>query len=155
MEEVATAFNEARGTIFPLLTRGVYDVQFSTLSRTRANELRERTEFHVYEHGKPTSYNVLSGGQRRRIDIGIMLVMTLAVAKWMGTPGVLGLLVLDEVFGFLDDSGAEGLVDALQQVQLVVPTIYTITHDPHLQALVPDVIRVVQDADGLSTVATM
>jgi len=152
VEEVATRFNAQRGNIFPLLTQGVYDVQFSTLSATRAGELRERTEFFVYERGQAVSYETLSGGQRRRIDIGIMLVLTLAVAEWMGVRGLLGLLILDEVFGFLDASGAEGLLAALGQVSEQVPTIYVITHDTHLQSMVPNMICVEQDSEGVSTV---
>ena len=152
VEEVAVRFNANRANIFPLLTQGIYDVQFSTLSKTRAGELREKTEFLVYEHGKPIPYGALSGGQRRRIDIGIMLVLTQAVAQWMGTRGVLGLLILDEVFGFLDASGAEGLLAALTQVKEQVPTIYVITHDTHLQSMVPNIIEVVQDANGISKV---
>lgn len=152
VEEVAARFNSSRADIFPLLTQGIYDVQFSTLSKTRAGELREKTEFVVYEHGKPILYNALSGGQRRRIDIGIMLVLTQAVAQWMGVHGVLGLLILDEVFSFLDDSGAEGLIAALGQITEQVPTIYVITHDTHLQSMIPAVIQVVQDEKGISKV---
>jgi len=152
VEEIAVLFNTNRSDIFPLLSQGVYDVQFSTLSKTRAGELREKTEFLVYEHGKLIPYGTLSGGQRRRIDIGIMLVLTQAVAQWMGTRGVLGLLILDEVFGFLDTSGAEGLLSALNQIAEVVPAIYVITHDTSLQSLVPNVIYVEQDAEGISEV---
>ncbi|KKK64813.1 hypothetical protein LCGC14_2980420, partial [marine sediment metagenome] len=152
VEEIATLFNANRSDIFPLLTQGIYDVQFSTLSKTRAGELREKTEFLVLERGKPVLYHALSGGQRRRIDIGIMLVLTQAVAAWMGTRGILGLLILDEVFGFLDTSGAEGLLAALRQIKEHVPTIYVITHDTNLQALMPETIQVTQDDQGISRI---
>lgn len=152
VEEIATLFNQHRGQVFPLLSQGVYDVQFSTLSKTRGGELREKTEFLIFERGHQVPYAGLSGGQRRRIDIGIMLVLAYAVAKWMNTPGVLGVLLLDEVFGFLDASGAEGLVAALQQINDTIPTIYTITHDTHLQSLIPSGITVVQGEDGISRV---
>lgn len=152
VEEIAVLFNDERANIFPMLTQGVYDVQFSTLSKTRKGEAREKTEFQIFEHGVLIPYGILSGGQRRRIDIGIMLVLVQAVSRWMGIRGVLGLLILDEVFGFLDANGAEGLLAALQQVAEQVQTIYVITHDTHLQSMVPDVIRVEQNADGISTV---
>ena len=152
MEEIAALFNKNRGEIFPVLTQGVYDVQFSTISRTRANEAREKTEFLVFQHGEQIPYGALSGGQRRRVDIGIMLVMAQSVAEWMGVPGILGVLVLDEVFGFLDASGAEGLLEALQQVQKQIPTIFAVTHDSALQSMFPQVVRVQQDERGISTV---
>jgi AAA domain-containing protein/calcineurin-like phosphoesterase family protein len=150
MEEVAAVFNAARGEVFPALTQGVYDVQLSVTSRTKGGELRERTEFLVFERGQEVPYASLSGGQRRRVDVGVMLVLVRAVAEWMQAPGVLGMLVLDEVFGFLDASGAEGLADALRVVQERVPAVYAVTHDPQLQALFPAIVRVEQGADGVS-----
>lgn len=154
MEEIAGAFNRTRGKILPLLTQGIYDVQFSTVSRTRSGELRERTEFQVTQHGLPIPYEALSGGQRRRVDLGIMLVLVLAVSEWMRVPGILGLLVLDEVFERMDGSGAEGLMDALRQVQEVIPCIYNVTHDVNLQSMFPEVVHVQQDADGVSRIVS-
>lgn len=152
MDEVAGAFNATRGFIIPALTQGVYDVQFSTLSRTKSGEARERTEFQVYERGKLVPYEALSGGQRRRIDVGVMLVLVKAVANWMQVPGVLGLLVLDEVFGFLDASGAEGLMEALREMREVVPTIFVVSHDAALQSLFSQVLVVEQDQNGVSRI---
>lgn len=152
LDEIAGLFNECRGAIFPALTQGVYDVQFSTLSRTKGGEARERTEFQVFERGEAVPYSALSGGQRRRIDVGVMLTLVKAVSKWMQVPGALGLLVLDEVFGFLDNSGAEGLMEALREMQEQIPAIFVVSHDAQLQALFPEVITVVQDSNGISRV---
>lgn len=154
VDEVAGLFNEVRGTIFPALTQGVYDVQFSTLSQTKQGEWRERTEFQVYQRGQLVPYPALSGGQRRRVDVGVMLTLVKAVSKWMQVPGILGLLVLDEVFGFLDGSGAEGLMEALRELQEQIPAIFVVSHDPQLQALFPEVIVVEQNQDGVSRVLT-
>jgi DNA repair exonuclease SbcCD ATPase subunit len=79
-----------------------------------------------------------------------MLTLVKAVSRWMRVPGVCGLLVLDEVFGFLDASGAEGLVEALREVQEVIPAIFVVTHDAQLQALFSQVLVVEQDAQGVS-----
>lgn len=152
VDEVAALFNKTRGMIFPALTQGVYDVQFSTLSQTRAGEWREKTEFQVYEHGQLVPYAALSGGQRRRIDVGVMLTLVKAVSEWMQVPGVLGMLVLDEVFGFLDASGAEGLMEALREVQLQIPKIFVVSHDAQLQAMFSDTLIVEQDDRGISRV---
>lgn len=154
VDQVAGLFNNVRGSIFPALTQGVYDVQFSTLSQTKAGEVRERTEFVIYERGQPIPYAALSGGQRRRIDVGVMLTLVKAVSTWMQVPGMLGILVLDEVFGFLDGSGAEGLMEALREMQSQITSIFVVSHDPQLQALFPEVICVAQDSSGTSKVVT-
>ena len=154
VDEVARLFNDCRGTVFPALTQGVYDVQFSTLSQTKAGEWREKTEFQVFERGVPVPYAALSGGQRRRVDVGVMLTLVQAVAEWMQVPGMLGLLILDEVFGFLDASGAEGLMEALREVQGRIPAVFVVSHEPQLQALFPDTIVVSQGADGVSRISS-
>jgi DNA repair exonuclease SbcCD ATPase subunit len=150
LDEVATAFNQTRGLIIPVLTQGVYDVQFTTRSQTKGGNWRERTAFLIFEHGKPIPYEALSGGQRRRIDVGVMLTLVTVVSHWMQAPGVLGVLVLDEVFSFLDASGAEGLMEALREVQTAVPAIFAISHDPELQALFDQTVTVQQDVFGVS-----
>lgn len=151
MEEIAAAFNETRSRVFPLLTRGVYDVQFSATSTVRSGELREKTEFVVWYRGEPVPYASLSGGQRKRVDLGVMLTLVLAVAQRQRVPGVLGLIIFDEVFDHLDDDGSECLYTVLEQeVTRTVPAVYAITHDAHLQSLFPRVLRVEQDEAGVS-----
>jgi len=152
MDGVAAMFNQERGAIFPALTQGVYDVQFSTRSKTKAGEWRERTEFQVFEQGKPITYAALSGGQRRRIDVGVMLTLIKVVSKWLQVPGCLGVLVLDEVFGFLDASGAEGLSEVLREVQEQVPVVFVVSHEPQLQALFANTIVIQQDERGISRI---
>lgn len=148
LEGIAASFNQLRPRIFPLLTRGIYDVQFSTTSSTAEGEAREKTAFIIRDRGALVSYEVLSGGQRRRIDLGVMLTLALAVAQTRRVPGVLGMLILDEVFGGLDTH--EELYETLVQVQKVIPSIYAITHHPDLQSLFPTTLLVRQDAHGVS-----
>lgn len=153
LEEVAAEFNRLRSDVFPLLTHGTIDVQFSTTSETRKGEARERTEFQVALNGESVPYETLSGGQRRRVDLGVMLTLAAANAATRGVPGVLGVLIFDEVFDYLDSDGAEGLLDALQEVNQIVPNIYVITQDNEMKSLFPQVIEVVQDKQGISRIA--
>lgn len=150
LEGIAAEFNQIRSVIFPLLTRGIYDVQFSTTSQTAEGEAREKSAFVIRDRDALVGYESLSGGQRRRVDLGVMLTLALAVAKTRQVPGVLGMLILDEVFGFLDSDGVEALYETLDQVQMVIPCIYAVTHDPDLQSLFRNVILVRQDQQGVS-----
>lgn len=150
LEEVATEFNKVRQDIFPVLTEGVFDVQFSTTSRTQAGELREKTEFVIRKNGQEVTYDSLSGGERRRVDLGVMLTLALANARMRGTHGVLGLLVFDEVFGYLDTEGREALVPALEEATGVVPSIYVITQDDDMKSLFPQILQVRKHDNGIS-----
>ena len=152
LEEVASEFNQVRGMILPLLTNGIIDVQFSTTALTRSGELREKTDFIILYDGESVSYNSLSGGQRRRVDLGVMLTLAVANAKSRGVSGVLSMLVFDEVFDYLDSDGAEGLFAALNEVQQIIPSVYVITQDSDMRSLFTQSIDVVQDAKGISTI---
>ncbi len=152
LEEVASEFNQVRGMILPLLTNGIIDVQFSTTALTRSGELREKTDFIILYDGESVSYNSLSGGQRRRVDLGVMLTLAVANAKSRGVSGVLSMLVFDEVFDYLDSDGAEGLFAALTEVQKIIPSVYVITQDSEMRSLFTQSIDVVQDAKGISTI---
>lgn len=154
LDEIADAFNRKRKEIFPLLTHGVYDVQFSTTSKTQKGETREKTEFHVTQHGRPVEYGSLSGGQKRRVDVGVMLTLILANAHRQQVPGVLGLVVLDEVFDFLDSDGAETLSATLDQMTDTIPSIYVVTQNSDMQSMFPQTLLVEQGGDGASRIVS-
>lgn len=150
-DELAAEFNARRGRVFPTLTRGIYDVEFATTSTTQAGELRERIEFRVRQGGRSVPYANLSGGQRRRVDLGVLLTMTLAVSRIHGVAGTLGIMVLDEVTSYLDEDGEEALAETLAEyVEDVVPSVYVVSQDESMQALLGSTLVVEQDADGVS-----
>lgn len=149
MDQLAAQFNACRGQVFPVLTRGVYDVQFSTTSETQKGELRERTEFQVYQKGVRVPYANLSGGQRRRLDLGVLLTMTMAASRSYGITGAFGVLFLDEVDAFLDEDGAEAMAEVLEEYD-AVKSRWVVSQDPRLQSLFSSVYMVEQDEKGVS-----
>lgn len=82
----------------------------------------------LFISGVPCDYADLSGGERTRFDVAMLL----ATARLAGPGG----LFFDEVFDPLDDEGLEGiaalLTDLAQTRQLMV-----VTHNPRMTALVP------------------
>lgn len=155
IDEIAAAFNQIRSLIFPTLTGGVYDAQFATTSQTKEGEAREKTDFVIRNREALVTYESLSGGERRRIDLGVMLTLILAVARTRRVPGILGLLVLDEVVSFLDEDGVEALYETLLEVQKTIPSIYVITHISELKSLFEKSILIEQDQHGVSRLITV
>lgn len=155
IEDFVTLFNKHRGRIFPVLTRGKYDVQMSAISTTQSGDEREKAEYRVFQDGKEVAYNALSGGQRRRVDLGVLLTTTLAASKAHGIPGALGILILDEVASYLDSDGAEALAETLVEYSPdVVPSVYVVSQDMSHKALYDDVMRVEQDENGISRIVS-
>jgi len=75
------------------------------------------------------SYRDTSGGERRRLDIAILLAIAEVAQAGSGQEG--GTLFFDEVFDALDEEGVEAVsstLTALAQDRCVV----VITHNPHL-----------------------
>ncbi len=97
------------------------------------------------EHGQ--GYRGSSGGERRRIDIALMLALAEIAGAAFGLPP--GTLFFDEVLDALDDDGVERAVDVLEELgrdRCVV----VITHSKLLQAAVrpTSVIRVTAGVVG-------
>lgn len=154
MDDLAAVFNQERGRVFPSLTRGHYDVQFATTSETQRGEVRERTEFRIFKDGERVPYANLSGGQRRRLDLGVLLTMTLAASRIHGIHGTLGWAVMDEVTDHLDEDGRESLAETLVEfAESAVPSVLIVSQDADMQALFSQTLTVVQDERGVSRIA--
>lgn len=90
--------------------------------------------------GKKTSYSSFSGGERRRIDIIIILSLMRFI---MTSSGVCtNLLVFDEIFEHLD---AHGIGCALDSIDALFPesqSIYVISHNDALKSRFSSIVKV-------------
>jgi len=125
----------------------------SAVSRTQSGELREKAEYRVFKDGKEVPYEALSGGQRRRVDLGVLLTTTLAASKSNQIPGAMGIMILDEVCSYLDSDGAEGLADTLREYSPeIIPTVFIVSQSLEHKALYENIIQIKQDENGISRV---
>jgi DNA repair exonuclease SbcCD ATPase subunit len=92
----------------------------------------------VHGAGGGHGYHAASGGQRRRIDVALMLALAEVASAAHGAAG--GTLFFDEVFDALDRSGVEAVCAVLEEVAATRPVVL-ITHSPLLQeALSPSAV---------------
>lgn len=92
------------------------------------------------------NYENLSGGERQRADLAIQFSLRDLLINSMGFR--CNLLVLDEGFDNLDDSGVSALIDVISQIK-EVDSIFTITH--HTMSLPFDkTIHVVKGIDNIT-----
>ncbi len=79
------------------------------------------------------SYKSTSGGERRRVDVALLLALGEVAAAARG--GVPGTLFFDEVFDCLDDAGIEAIGDVLAELAKA-RCVVVITHSkPLIQRL--------------------
>jgi exonuclease SbcC len=95
----------------------------------------------MLEEGKPKP--VISGGEEDMANLVLRLAISQMVAERAGQP--LSLLVLDEIFGSLDEYRQHGVVQLLRGLADRFPQVILITHVEAVRDGVDRVVRVELD----------
>jgi exonuclease SbcC len=106
-------------------------------------ELDEQYSILVLEDGEPRP--VISGGEEDVANLVLRLAISQMVAERAGQP--LSLLVLDEIFGSLDESRRQHVVALLRRLADRFPQVILITHIESVRDSVDRVLRVVLDPE--------
>lgn len=91
------------------------------------------------------SYNTLSGGERRRVDIVLQLALRDLYKNQSNIN--FNLLVLDEALDYLDDIGVSSVLELLRSKSSFESTIIVVTHKNELPIDVDDMIQVEKDSE--------
>jgi exonuclease SbcC len=106
-------------------------------------ELDEHYAILVLEDGEPRP--VISGGEEDVANLVLRLAISQMVAERAGQP--LSLLVLDEIFGSLDEARRQHVVALLRRLADRFPQVILITHIESVRDSVDRVLRVVLDPE--------
>jgi len=112
-------------------------VKLSPQSTTAAGKVRDVIDFAVEGAGGGYGYKASSGGERRRIDIAILLALA-DVAVGQVAPD--STLFVDEIFDALDSEGVEATVAAVEELARE-RCVVIITHNPQLVDQLPSAQR--------------
>lgn len=112
-----------------------------TDGRYQEFELDENYRISVLDEGVPKQ--VISGGEEDVVNLALRLAISQMVAERAGQP--LSLLVLDEIFGSLDEHRRQGVVDLLRRIGDRFPQVILITHVESVREGADRVIRVLVD----------
>jgi exonuclease SbcC len=112
-------------------------------------ELDENYRLTVLEHGEPAP--VISGGEEDLTNLVLRLAVSQMIADRSGQP--LSLLVLDEIFGSLDDARRAHVLELLRALEGRFPQVVLITHIEGVREAVDRVLRVrFDEAEGAAIV---
>ena len=128
INNVLEYFNERCNYYVSYLTNSKYFVEFD-------QELTEKIE----TSGRLLSYISLSGGEKRKVNLAIML--GLKDLLLLTDKSHVDLLFFDEVAENIDEEGVQGLFQLLQEIKKN-KTIFIITHNKHLKTLLDSSKRV-------------
>mgnify|MGYP001356894579 CR=1 FL=1 len=98
-------------------------VRFTPMTTLKSGDIREKWDFEITGLG---DYSSCSSGQKRRLDIAVLLALSDLMAEQMGGVNV---LFLDEVMDPLDAPGCEAVMDWLRRKK---STVFLVTHSPSL-----------------------
>ena len=112
-------------------------------------ELDEEYGARLVDEGDPKS--VISGGEEDVANLALRLAISQMIAERAGQP--LSLLILDEIFGSLDEDRRTAVVDLLRSLADRFPQVILITHIDSVREGFDRVVRVGFDlASGVATV---
>ena len=139
-QEMRPELSSIAGDLLAALTDGQYD------------EIALDEEYHavVLEDGQPQP--VISGGEEDLTNLVLRLGVSQMIADRSGQP--LSLLVLDEIFGSLDEARRASVLGLLRGLEARFPQAILITHIEGVRESVDRVLRVrFDEATGASSVA--
>lgn len=130
-----------------LLGRGA-SVKLSATTTLKSGASRERLAVDGHIPGYTESYQGASKGQKRRMDLALLLSFRAVVAA--RSNNAIDQLFADEIFDGLDSAGVGAVVELLQEEAKRGPVVL-VTHDDRLRS-VGDRIITVRHADGVAQV---
>lgn len=115
--------------------------------RSTKGEPIETLDIYIGDELTPArSYELLSGGEKFRVNVALRIALSKVLAHRSGAP--LPTLFIDEGFGTQDATGRERLVEVINSIQDDFERIIVVTHIEELQELFPVRIEVQKTEAG-------
>lgn len=147
LERLAPKLTEATNHYLKTLTDGAISAVWSTVSKTKAGEYREKFSIAAKYDGR-TKFGLLSGGEKRKVRLACFFALQDIIASqatknieiWCG----------DEIDHALDGTGLERLMVLLEEKARTKSTILVISHN-EMREWIPNYATVTRK-DGLTTI---
>lgn len=149
LDDITPFLNERANFYLGKLTSGRIEVVFSTKTKLKSGEEREKFSVDVINKDGGSKYNSNSGGERKRIDLAINMALQDLVANRSSKK--INIAIFDEVFDTLDEKGVEGVVELLQEMSNSKSTILVVSHNEALKSYFTNSITMVK-TDGYSRI---
>ena len=126
---------------------GTMSIMITPTKTTKKGEERNKIGMSIQLNGHEAKYEALSGGEKRRVDVSLCFGLNKFVSdKYQIVDGILGLVILDEVFSFLDKSGEEAVADLLRS-ESTRRSVFVIDHALNLSSYADHIWAVKKDND--------
>jgi DNA repair exonuclease SbcCD ATPase subunit len=148
MDSITPFINERANYYAQYLTGGAFQIDISTQTKLKSGEMRDKFAVNLIS-SVGVDYSQCSGGEKKRIDIAILLALQELVGSRAVRP--LQLIILDEVTENLDDQGIERMLQCLKEISNNKSSCFFITQDESMKALFSNCVTVIKE-NGLSKI---
>ena len=148
LDTVTPILNDRTARYLDVLSDGKLQAIWTTLTRTKKGEVKEKFNIMVSNRVGGGSFESLSGGEKRKVRVACCLALQELVASRATKP--IELFIADEVDHALDDAGVERLIGVLNEKAECCKSLFVISHNP-LRNWIENTITVIKH-DGISTI---
>jgi DNA repair exonuclease SbcCD ATPase subunit len=106
-------------------------------------------DINITDEEDNSEYSGLSGGEKKRLDVCIILALQLFLLKSSGIS--INLLVFDEIFDSLDSKGVENVLNTINQIYDDKTCIYVISHRENIKSHFSSIHTVIRE-DGVARI---
>lgn len=147
LDNFCNEFNNVVNPYLATVTNGMMSIVISPTASTKKGEERNKIGMVIKKGTRERTYKQLSGGQKKRVDVALCFGLNKWVSNKYGVPkGMLGLIVLDELFSFIDRIGEESIANLIYN-EARDKAIIEISHTPELKSYCDRVWKVVMEND--------
>jgi len=125
------------------------EVKFNTQKTLANGEKRDQFSVEINNRHGGGAYKGNSGGERRRIDLAVIMALQDLVASRSNKS--IDFVLYDEAFENMDNLGCERLIEVLKEKSKGVGTIMVITHNDSLKQLFTKSVKVTK-SDGATVI---
>ena len=149
LDSVKPILDERANYYSDILTDGTVKIKFNTLKPLANGEFRDEFNIEAKNETGSNIYKGNSGGEKRRIDICILLALQYLAQHQSNS--FMNVLFLDEIFESVDDEGQDRVIELLHTIAKDVESVFVISHVPSFASSFDNVIRIVR-GQGKTTI---
>jgi DNA repair exonuclease SbcCD ATPase subunit/predicted phosphodiesterase len=152
LDRFCNEINKVLAYYISVVSNGSMSVFISPVSILKSGEERNKINIEIMMKDYIRDYKMLSGGEKRRVDIA----MCFGLNKWvknkynLNGSSLLGLMIMDEVFSGLDSLGVESVANLISE-EGRSRSIYVISHDDAFISFADNIINVKKE-NGVSKI---
>jgi len=146
-------FNQIVNPYLASVSNGLMNIVIRPTMQLKSGDERNKIGMDIYIGSDVVGYESLSGGEKRRVDFAVCLSLNTWIAKRNDIAnGLLGMVIFDELFAFLDKAGEESIGNVLYE-EGMTKAVLVISHFKDLESYCNSIWKVRKE-NGISYLDT-